>query len=203
VFRAILPRKAPGRPSPTCTLSTGSCRLAAQPSSEPSRSIFGMNQAVAKCSCGRLGAPPGATRWPVHGNPPNPYAMSVLHPRPRAPSAAFLGSTCRSRATLPGVRRPSDRAGSPREAWSEGRGGAGFSSGPSARRRISPPLAGLPSDDLLVREVSEDGWGGRRQDPLAERTADVASLGRDPLRALRHFKHRISDPQVSTVNRQL
>ncbi len=33
---------------------------------------------------------------------------------------AFLGSICESRATLPGVRRPSDRSGSPREARSEG-----------------------------------------------------------------------------------
>ncbi len=36
---------------------------------------------------------------------------------------------------------------------------------PSARRRISPPLS---PPNGMVREVSEDGWGGRRQDPLAK-----------------------------------
>jgi len=36
---------------------------------------------------------------------------------------------------------------------------------PAARRRNAPPPALLPYD-LMVREFSEDGWGGRRQDPL-------------------------------------
>ena len=73
------------------------------------------------------------------------------------------------------VRRPSDSrqcrsgpAGAIARPGPRSRGQRVAEAGhPSARRRISPPPAGLPSYDLLMREVSEDGWGGRRQDPLA------------------------------------
>ena len=98
-------RHQDGHPLPTCASATGSCRPAAQPPSEPSRSLSGRDQAVAQCSCGRLGAPPGATRWPEPGNPE--------HPR-----RALYASTCRPRATWAGAAGPlgGRRPGKPRRA---------------------------------------------------------------------------------------
>ena len=117
------------------------------------------------CTSFRWEGPPGRTqikfRLPRESGPPSASCHEGLPRRPCAVRRLSDSRRCRSGpAGAVAIAGPRSRGQRVAEAGHT-----------SARRRISPPLAGLPSDDLLMREVSEDGWGGRRQDPLAVRPA--------------------------------
>ena len=123
------------------------------------------------------GHPPPALRSggrdPLAGRKPD----SAFLADPALPSAP--GHGCLSRRPC-AVRRPSDS-----RRCRSGPTGAGAGTGPRptggggqcppARRRNAPPPAGLPSDDLLMREFSEDGRARRRQDPLTPKQGDWSS----------------------------
>ena len=85
------------------------------------------------------------------------------------------------------VRKPSDS-----RPCRSGLAGAGAGTGPRPRggggRAPSRPEENFattgppPYYDLMVREVSEDGWGGRRQDPLAVRLVPSVECSAFPRR---------------------
>jgi hypothetical protein len=76
---------------------------------------YGNRTATPACAALRrrdLGRPQTRFGLPRGSIPPSPGRLCC--------GLCSVRSTCRLRATLPGVRRPSDRSGSPREATSEG-----------------------------------------------------------------------------------